>query len=218
MAKFCSECGEATTELMRRCPRCGATLMQSSNEGGMLVRCGIMLLGLFIALSTFMSWYSIHLSIDGGVVDIMVRSVSRFIPGYSGISTLNGIIIFVLAIVMIVCAMCRNRYMVFWVSFACVIVAMLSVVNPPSVSTLLDVESVSTGHNLMENFDGALKGVSPLGSANIESMQVLFDVARDYMSVELCHGVKIMLILSCAALVLAIYDVSRVRYSVFFKK
>lgn len=218
MAKFCSECGESTTELMRRCPRCGATLMQSSNDGGTLVRCGVMLLGLFIAISTFMSWYTIHLSIDGGVVDILVRSVSRFIPGYSGIATTSGIVIFVLAIAMIVGALCRSRYTVFWASLFCVIVAMCTVVNPPSVEDLLGADSVSTSHNLMENLDGALKGVSPLGSAKVESMQIYYEVATEYMSVELCHGIKIMLILSCAALALAIYDISRVRYSTILKK
>lgn len=210
MAKFCSECGANTTDLMRQCPRCGAPLMNSSQRGTALVRGAIIAIGTLIIFSTFLGWYNIKICIDSGILDAIAAPVTRTLFSYSGISTTYGITIFSIALAMIVLCVCRSRYLTALAAAGCVVVGIMAIVTPPEVAELMGQEGVQ-GRNLMENFTGPLQGMSPLSSPKMASWSIIFEVISDYMSVELLHGIKIMLILSCAAFALSIYDIVRAR-------
>lgn len=202
MAKFCSECGESTTELMRRCPRCGATLMTSSS-GGVMVRATLMAIGVLIMLSTFLGWYNIRLSIDNGFLDAVCAPISRTLFSYSGISTTYGLLAFGFALALIVFTACHRRYLTALAALGCVVVGFLAVTSLPEVSELMKPANPGGGY-LMENFEGPLQGALPLGG-----LELIGEVITDYLSVGLLQGAKIMLMLSVGALFLSVYDYVR---------
>lgn len=208
MAKFCSECGESTTELMRRCPRCGAELMCGSKRDGMLVRIAIICIGVAIIMSTFLGWYSLRLSIDGGIMDAIVGAMTRLVAGFSGISTTYGLLAFGMALAMIIFAVCRNKILTLVAAIGCVVVGVMALTTPPEVADLWQT-TAQDGDKLMDIFDGPMKGLSPMNRPNMVFYSTVCDVITDYISVEVRHGVKIMLILACAAATLSVYDVVR---------
>ena len=208
MAKFCSECGESTTELMRRCPKCGAELLCSTKSDGTLTRIAIICIGVAIIMSTFLGWYSLRLSIDGGVMDVIVNSVTPLVAGYSGISTTYGLVIFGMALAMIIFAICRNRWLTAMAAIGCVVVGVMALVSPPELADLWQ-KPTTDGAKLMDIFDGPMQGLSPMNSPKLMPLTMIFEVITDYITVEVRHGVKIMLILACAAATLSIYDVAR---------
>lgn len=203
MAKFCSECGESTTELMRRCPRCGAELMCSSKRSGSMVRFAIIGIGVAIIISTFLNWYSLHLRIDGGMLDAVVGSLSRLFSGYSGISTTYGLVAFGMALAMIIFAVCRSKILTVVAAVGCVVVGMLALLSPPELSDLMQT-TTSEGDKVMDLFEGPMTGLSPM-----DTLTTAFDVIKSCTAVEVLHGVKIMVILAYAAAALSIYDVAR---------
>lgn len=206
MAKFCSECGEPTTELMRRCPRCGATLMACAKDCNAMVRIAIICMSVFIMLSTMFSWYSMHLSIDGGVMDAVVGVLMRIVPGFSGIGTTYGLAIFGLAVAMIIFAVCRNRWLTAVAAVGCVVVGMLALLSPPDIADLWQSGGTEGGRHLNELFEGPMASLSPMNTPEMSTYKRLIGLLPDYITVEVGHGVKVMLILVYATAALSIYD------------
>lgn len=205
MAKFCSECGQSTTELMRRCPHCGAPLMCATSQGNSMVRMAITIIGIFTLLSTLLSWYNLHLNIDGGVLDAMAGMVTRIIPGFSGISTTYGITVFALALAMIITTICRQRWLTAITATACAVVGTMALLSPPDAATLCSSNAESS-KNMMELFDGPMSAFSPLNSDTMLTYTTLLEVITDYITVEIGHGLKIMLMLVYSAAILSIID------------
>lgn len=202
MAKFCSECGENTTELMRRCPRCGATLMTSSTCGSVLVRGLVIAFGALIICTTFFGWYNIKLSIDGDLIDAIVSPLTRTMFSFSGISTIYGLVTIGLALAMIIFAACRNRYLTALAALLCVVVGVVAIVSPPTVEDVMHIGGSHDGNYLLENFQGVFNGVFP-----IDELRLIGNVVYDYLSVTLLHGVKMMLLFSIAAFCLSTYEI-----------
>ena len=159
-------------------------------------------------MSTFLGWYSLRLSIDGGVMDVIVNSATRLVAGYSGISTTYGLVIFGMALAMIIFAICRNRWLTAMAAIGCVVVGIMALVSPPELADLWQ-KPTTDGAKLMDIFDGPMQGLSPMNSPKLMPLTMIFEVITDYITVEVRHGVKIVLILACAAATLSIYDVAR---------
>lgn len=203
MARFCSECGETTTELMRRCPRCEAPLMSSNRENSM-VRIAIIIIGSFILLSTLLSWYTLSISLDGGVLDSVADFATRIIPGYSGISTKYGIVIFALSLTMIITALCKERVLTVIAACACAIVGTKALISPPDLAMLCNNggDDVESSKQLLDIFDGPLSYMS----GKIQSYTTIVKIIMQSVVVEIGSGLKIMLILVYSATILSIID------------
>ena len=203
MARFCSECGETTTELMRRCPRCEAPLMSSNRENSM-VRIAIIIIGSFILLSTLLSWYTLSISLDGGVLDSVADFATRIIPGYSGISTKYGIVIFALSLTMIITALCKERVLTVIAACACAIVGTKALISPPDLAMLCNNggDDVESSKQLLNIFDGPLSYMS----GKIQSYTTIVKIIMQSVVVEIGSGLKIMLILVYSATILSIID------------
>lgn len=209
MARFCSECGQSTTDLMRKCPRCGAPLMSETQDGNPMVRIAIIITAMFIMLSTLIGWYNLHISIDGGVMDAMVGLATRIIPGFSGISTTYGIVIFALALTMIITTICHRRMLTAVAAVACAVVGTMAIVSPPDVMTLCSNDADSS-KQLMEIFDGPMESLSPMNNKAMLPYTTIFEVITDYMVVGIGNGLKIMLILIYSSMVLSLIDLRQV--------
>lgn len=203
MARFCSECGETTTELMRRCPRCEAPLMCNNRENSM-VRIAIIIIGSFILLSTLLSWYTLSISLDGGVLDSVADFATRIIPGYSGISTKYGIVIFALSLTMIITALCKERVLTVIAACACAIVGTKALISPPDLAMLCNNggDDVESSKQLLNIFDGPLSYMS----GKIQSYTTIVKIIMQSVVVEIGSGLKIMLILVYSATILSIID------------
>lgn len=203
MARFCSECGETTTELMRRCPRCEAPLMSSNRENSM-VRIAIIIIGSFILLSTLLSWYTLSISLDGGVLDSVADFATRIIPGYSGISTKYGIVIFALSLTMIITALCKERVLTVIAACACAIVGTKALISPPDLAMLCNNggDDVESSKQLLNIFDGPLSYMS----GKIQSYTTIVKIIMQSVVVEIGSGLKIMLILVYSVTILSIID------------
>lgn len=204
MAKFCSECGQSTTELMRRCPRCEAPLMSSNRENSM-VRIAIIIIGSFILLSTLLSWYTLSISLDGGVLDTVAGFASRIIPGYSGISTRYGIVIFALSLTMIITAVCKERVLTLIAACACAAVGTMALLSPPDLAMLCSNggDDVASSKQLLSILDGPLSSIK---SGTIQSYTTILEIVMKSIVVEIGSGLKIMLILVYSATILSIID------------
>ena len=212
MAKFCSECGTNTTELMRKCPNCGAKLMYSQHSANAMVRTAIIVVAIFTLMSTLLSWYNLRLSIDGGVLDAMAGIVTRIIPGFSGISTTYGITIFALALVMIITTICHKRWLTAIAACTCAVVGTMALLSPPEVVTLCN-NNAESGKHLTDLFNGPLSSISPLKSGSLLTYTTILEVVTDYITVEIGNGLKIMLMLVYSAMILSIIDVvQEIRY------
>lgn len=205
MARFCSECGQNTTDLMRKCPRCAAPLMSDTQDGNPMVRIAIIVIAMFIMLSTLLGWYNIHISIDGGVMDAMVGLATRIIPGFAGISTTYGIVIFALALTMIITTICHRRGLTAIAAIACAVVGTMAIVSPPEVLTLCSNDADSS-KQLMDIFDGPMESLSPMNNTAMQPYATIFEVITDYMVVGIGNGLKIMMILIYSSMVLSLID------------
>jgi hypothetical protein len=113
-----------------------------------------------------------------------------------------------MALAMIIFAICRNRWLTAMAAIGCVVVGVMALVSPPELADLWQ-KPTTDGAKSMDIFDGPMQGLSPMNSPKLMPLTMIFEVITDYISVEVRHGVKIMLILACAAATLSIYDVAR---------
>jgi hypothetical protein len=176
----------------------------SSNRENSMVRIAIIIIGSLILLSTLLSWYTLSISLDGGVLDSVADFATRIIPGYSGISTKYGIIIFALSLTMIITALCKERVLTVIAACACAIVGTKALISPPDLAMLCNNggDDVESSKQLLNIFDGPLSYMS----GKIQSYTTIVKIIMQSVVVEIGSGLKIMLILVYSATILSIID------------
>ncbi|MBQ3174128.1 MAG: zinc ribbon domain-containing protein [Alistipes sp.] len=207
MARFCTECGEALTKPMTRCPRCGSAVVSPMGEESSLILKATILLAVVIILSTIFTWYSLHINIDGGgTMDAAANLITRILPGYSGISTTYGLITFALALVIIVASVCRRRVVILGAAIGCVITAIVAMSATPdflALNAVTEGEGVSLTETLNSPLGQAMMGQS----SALQEVAMAIEVGASFVVVDISYGLYMMLIASIATVVIALYDI-----------
>ncbi|MBQ8492909.1 MAG: zinc ribbon domain-containing protein [Alistipes sp.] len=213
MARFCTECGEALTEPMMRCPRCGSAIVCREGNEASMVRNATILLSTIIVLTTMFAWYSMHLNIDGGgAMDAAANIITRILPGYSGISTVYGRVTFALALVIIVAAVCRRRVVAFVAALGCVVTAIVAMVAMPDFLSLNAV-SEGDGATITDMLNGPMGYMTDGGSDSLREVAMAIEVGSSFVVVDICYGLYMMLVASVATTAVTLYDVVRMLLS-----
>lgn len=209
MALFCSECGAGLTERMRRCPRCGADILRAEPHkmAASVLPSIIIGMGIALGIGTLLEWYGISLNIDGGGgLDALANTFTRIFPGYSGISTTYGVVCFGMALAMVVCAACRMPRLTFVAAIGCVAVTTIAIIGRPDFMEL-NSSHVSSGNSVTELLDGPLPLSDIIDVSALRSASDLVEVGASYINIEIGYGLKIALMASVAAAIMALVDI-----------
>lgn len=211
MARYCTECGEALTEPMRRCPRCGADVVVRPAEEDGIIRKLMIFLAVLMVVTTLFAWYSVHLSIDGGgSVDAAANFLTRILPGYSGVSTPYGIATFALALVLILASVARRRVITLITTLLAVALAVVAMIATPDFIALNEVQPAD-GVTLAETLEGPFGEVMADERNTLRKLSTAIEMASSYVVVDLSYGLYMMLLTSITAFMLALYDLMRGR-------
>ena len=207
MARFCTECGEALTEPMARCPRCGSAVVSRTSEESTMIRKTTILLAVVIILTTMLAWYSLHLNIDGGgTMDAAANLLTRILPGYSGISTTYGLVTFALALVIIVASVSRRRVVVLAAAVGCFATAIVAMSATPDFLALNDVAAGDSA-SLTETLNSPLGQAMMGDSSALQQTAMAIEVGASFVVVDISYGLYMMLIASVATVAVALYDI-----------
>lgn len=207
MARFCTECGEALTEPMARCTRCGSAVVSRTSEESTMIRKTTILLAVVIILTTMLAWYSLHLNIDGGgTMDAAANLLTRILPGYSGISTTYGLVTFALALVIIVASVSRRRVVVLAAAVGCFATAIVAMSAAPDFLALNDVAAGDSA-SLTETLNSPLGQAMMGDSSALQQAAMAIEVGASFVVVDISYGLYMMLIASVATVAVALYDI-----------